>query len=116
MVVVTGIRTAIKIAPIIYKVGKAFYKAGSKTRSVDRYLARHPKILKYGTIGATGGTLVYDLLNIDYDALIGPPQTYRKQQQTRSYLQSSRARFQRKTDYCLGRRNRYGRQKYKYRG
>ena len=113
MVVVTGIRTAVKLAPIIYKVGKAVYKAGSKTRSFDRYIARHPKALRYGTAAVGIGTLVYDLTNIDYDSLIGPiSKTYRKQQQARSNFQSSRSRQQFKADRCPVPSRRYGRQKY----
>lgn len=101
MVVVTGIKTAIKIAPIIYKASKIIYKSVKKTRAFDRYMARHPRVLRAGTVAAAGGTLVYDLLNIDYDALIGPiSKTYNKQFKTRKYVQSSRTRQFYQTDRC----------------
>ncbi len=115
MVVITGIKTVIKIAPIIYKVAKTIYKAGSKTRAFDRYMARHPRVLRAGTLAASGGTLVYELMNIDYDSLLGPiSKTYRKQQQTRGNVFQSRSR-RFKQGYCppISRR-RYGRQKQFY--
>ncbi len=115
MVVITGIKTAIKIAPIVYKAGKIIYKSVSKTRQFDRYMARHPKILKYGTIGATGGTLIYDLLNIDYDSLIGTtPSRYRKQQ-TRGNFQSPGARFQQYSKRGIIPRCRPSKQRQQYR-
>ncbi len=92
MVVVTGIRTAIKLFPVIFKGAKIVYKAAKKTRAGDRYLARHPKIIKAGTIAATGGTLIYDLLNIDYDSLVGTNPSRDRKQQARSYFQSPRTR------------------------
>ncbi len=114
MVVITGIKTAIKIAPIIYKVGKVIYKGAKKTRAFDRYMARHPKILKYGTAGVGIGTLVYDLSNIDFDSLIGTPKTYSKFKQTRNNFQQSRfRRF--KQGYCTPQpRRRYGKQRQFY--
>ncbi len=115
MTVITGIKTAIKIAPIIYKVAKVVYKTGKKGRAFDRYMARHPKVLKYGTVAAGAGTLVYDLINIDYDSLIAQiPKTYRKQQQTRGNFYSARSRFKYKTDYCPVPRRRRSRQKQFY--
>ena len=115
MVVVTGIRTAIKIAPILWKVGKVLYKAGSKTRAGDRYLARHPKIIKYGTAGVGIGTLIYDLLNIDYDSLISPNTSSRRFKQTRGYIQSPGARFQQYSKYPFIPRCRPGKQRQQYR-
>ncbi len=113
MVVVTGVKELVKLAPIIYKVAQTFYKAGSKTRAFDRYVSRHPRALKYATAGVGVATLTYDLMNIDYDSLIAQiPKTNRKFKQTRGYLQSSRARQFYKTDYCPKPRSRYGRQKY----
>ncbi len=115
MVIITGIKTAIKIAPIIFKASKIIYRAGSKTRAGQRWISRHPKAIRAGTIGATAGTLVYDLLDIDYDSLLGPiPKTYRKQQQTRGNFYSTRSRFQYKTDYCSVPRRRRSRQKRFY--
>ncbi len=92
MVVITGIKTVIKLAPVIYKVSKVLYKGVKKTRSFDRYMARHPKILKYGTATVGIGTLVYDLTNIDYDSLLGTNPTRDRKQQARSYFQSPRTR------------------------
>ncbi len=93
MVVITGIKTVIKLAPVIYRVSKVIYKGVKKTRSFDRYMARHPKVLKYGTAGVGIGTLIYDLTNIDYDSLLGTnPTSYRKQQ-ARGYIQSPGSRF-----------------------
>ncbi len=112
MVVITGIKAAIKLAPIIYRGSKIIYKAATKVPAFKRYMSRHPKAVRYGTIAATGGTLVYDLLSIDYDSLLGPiPKTYRKQQQARGNFYSTRSRFQYKTDYCPVPRRRFGRQK-----
>ncbi len=112
MVIVTGIKTAIKIAPIIYKVAQVGFKGLKKTRAFDRYMARHPKVLRAGTLAATGGTLVYELINIDYDSLIGQiPKTYRKFKQTRGNVYPSRARQLYKTDYCPVPRRRYGKQR-----
>ncbi len=115
MVVVTGIRTAIKLFPVFYKGAQIVYKAAKKTRAGDRYLARHPKILKYGTIAATGGTLIYDLLNIDYDSLIGPPKTYSKFKQARSNFQSPSARQFQYSKYPIIPRCRPSKQRQQYR-
>ncbi len=111
MVVVTGIKTVIKLAPVIYRAGQIIYKAGSKTRAFDRYMARHPKALKYGTAAVGIGTLVYDLTNIDYDSLIGTPQTNRPYRKARTNLQPFGSRQFSKTDYRPGCWDRYGRQK-----
>ncbi len=115
MVVVTGIRTAIKLAPIIYKASTIVYKGLKKTRSFDRYMARHPKILKYGTVGVGVGTLIYDLTNIDYDSLIGKNPTGNRFKQTRGYLQSPSTRFRGKANCTPYDRSRFCRQKQQYR-
>ncbi len=115
MVVVTGIKAAIKIAPIIFKVGKVLYKAGSKTRAGNRFISRHPKILRAGTIAAASGTLVYDILNIDYDSLIGPTPSRNRKQQTRGYIQSTRSRQFYKADCPPVYSRRRSRQKQFYR-
>ncbi len=110
MVVVTGIRTAIKLAPIIYKGSKIIYKSLKKTRAFDRYVSRHPKALKYATAGVGVGTLIYDLTNIDYDSLLGPiSKTYNKQFKTRKYFQSPGTRFKYKTNRCFVPRRRFRR-------
>ncbi len=115
MVIITGIKTAIKIAPIIYRASKVIYKGARKVPAFNRYMSRHPKILKYGTVAAGAGTLVYDLINIDYDSLIAQiPKTNRKQQQTRGNFYSTRSRFQYKADYCPVPRRRRRRQKQFY--
>ncbi len=116
MVVITGIKAAIKLAPIIYRASKIIYKGAKKVPAFNRYMSRHPKAIRYGTIAATGGTLVYDLLSIDYDSLLGPiSKTYRKQQQARGYVHATRARQFKQTDYCPVPRRRRSRQELRYR-
>ncbi len=116
MVIVTGIKAAIKLAPIIYRGSKIIYKGFKQTKRGSQWIARHPKAVRLGTIGATAGTLVYDLINIDYDSLIGPiPKTYRKQQQARGNFYSTRSRFKYKADYCPVPRRRRSGQKQRYR-
>ncbi len=93
MVVITGIKTVIKIAPIIYKVAKIGYKGFSKTRAGSQWIRRHPRVIKYGTAGAGIGSLLLDLTNIDYSAII-PPAKYRKDRQTRTnFYRASNRRF-----------------------
>ena len=89
MVVITGIKTAIKIAPIIYKVSKIVYKGVQKTNRGRQWIARHPKALRYGAIGATAGSLLLDLTNIDYSA-IQIPKFPGKKRQTRGNVYKSR--------------------------
>ncbi len=115
MVVVTGIRTAVKLAPIIYKGLKLVYKAGSKTRAFDRYMARHPKVLKYGTVAAGVGTLIYDLTNIDYDSLIGKNPTGNRFKQTRGnfYPPGTRQQYKSRSSYLD--RSRFCKQRQFYR-
>ncbi len=115
MVVVTGIRTAIKYAPVIYKGLQIVYKAAKKTRQGQQWVARHPKVIRYGTYAATGGTLVYDLLSIDYDSLIGKNPTGYRQQQTRSNLYTSGARQQYKSRSSYQYRRRFCEQRQQYR-
>ncbi len=104
MAVITGIIEAIKIgvrvAPIVYKIGKKF-------PPVVKYLYRHPRIAKYGTIGAASAPLIYDLLNIDYSAIPIPkfPKT-NKVRQARVNMVKSRARRVICTSYRP--RKRYG--------
>ncbi len=115
MVVITGIKAAIKLAPIIYRASKVIYKGARKVPAFNRYMSRHPKILKYGTVAAGAGTLVYDLLNIDYDSLIAQiPKTNRQFKQTRGNFQSSRTRFRFKADCPPVYRSRRRRQKQFY--
>ncbi len=93
MVVVTGIVQAIKIglrvAPIAYKLAK-------KNVQVAKYLYRHPRIAKYGTIAAGTAPLIYDLLNIDYSAIPKKPRSSYPKQKTRNLLDKP---F-RKQQYC----------------
>ncbi len=101
MVVISGIKTAIKIAPVVYKVGKVVWKASLKTKRGGQWMTRHPKVVKYGTAAAGVGSLLLDLTNIDYDALI--PKTVPgtgKNGQTRNYMEfpSSRSRY--RYNYC----------------
>ncbi len=115
MVVITGIKTAIKIAPIIYRASKIIYKGAKKVPAFNRYMSRHPKAIKYGTVAVGTGGLIYDLLSIDYDSLIAQiPKTNRKFKQTRGNFQSSRSRFRYKTDCPPVYRRRFSRQKQFY--
>ncbi len=112
MVVVTGIITAIKIAA---RVAPIVYKYGQKNLAVAKYLYRHPRIAKYGTIAAASAPLIYDLLNIDYSAIPIPkfPKT-NKVRQTRNYMvQPGSKRFQRRK-YCTCRPSGFSRQRYRY--
>ncbi len=100
MVVITGIKTAIKIAPIIYKVAKIGYKGFKSTRKGQQWLSRHPRAVKYGTVGAGVGSLLLDLTNIDYSA-IQVPRFPSKNRQTRTNVY--------RTKY-----GRFNNQKYQY--
>ncbi len=111
MVVISGIKTAIKIAPIVYKVGKVVWKATLKTKRGGQWMTRHPKIVKYGTVAASGGALLLDLSNIDYSAIIQKP-PYRKNGKARADLLGySRRRFSQQIykPYNRCRRRRKGR-------
>ena len=92
MVVIQGIQTAIKIAPIVYKVGKVVWKASMKTKRGGQWLTRHPKIAKYGTVAAGAGGLLLDLTNIDYSAILPKTPSYNKTGQTRNYVVQSHSR------------------------
>ncbi len=96
MVVVTGIKEVAKIAIRAYAKGKAMDR---KYRYLDptnkfiqkyvppRYRSGAFRIKRYADI-AIGGGLIYDLLNVDYDAQISSPPG--KNRQTRSNFQRSR--------------------------
>ncbi len=92
LVVVTGIKVAIDIAKIAYRVSKIGYKAVKKTRAGGRWIGRHPKALRYGSIAATAAPVIYDLMNIDYSAITSRKVRSTPVKQTRSYFQSSRSR------------------------
>ncbi len=92
MVVVTGIKTAIKIAPIIYKGIKIVYKGSIKTKRGAQWMARHPKIARYGTIAASSAPIIYDLMNIDYSAIQKTKIRSITKQQTRGNVQSPSTR------------------------
>ncbi len=110
MVVVTAIKEVVKI---ILRVAPIVYKMGQKAPPVVKYFDRHRKLGTIVTTAAATAPLIYDLLNIDYDAISFPkfPKT-NKIGQTRNYLvQSQSKRFGRK-EYttCYPRRKR--RQRY----
>ncbi len=87
MVVISGIiQTILKVAPIVYRVATITYKAGSKTRQGKQWISRHPKALRYGTAAAGGASLLLDLTNIDYSAIIPPKKPSRKIRQTRTNI------------------------------
>ncbi len=115
MTVITGIQTAIKIAPIVYKGLKIVYKASVKTKRGAQWLGRHPNIARYGTIAASSAPIIYDLLNIDYSAI--QKRFPDKKQQARGKLYATRARQQYSTGYnpCIRYRPRKQRQFYRSR-
>ncbi len=107
MVVIQGIKTAIKIAPIIYKVGQVAYKGFKSTRKGQQWLSRHPNVAKYGTVGIGVGGLILDLTNIDYSAIIPKNPGYPKNGQTRSnFYSTQRGRFRRYNNCYRPRRRR----------
>ncbi len=117
MPVVTGIIQAARIAYIGYKVSKIVYKGVKQTTPVAKWIYRHPKVAKYGTIGATAAPVIYDLLNIDYSAIQnqkGPAPG--KPGKTRDYMVKTRGRFG-YTGYSNRYRNKrcYGRRRSTYR-
>ncbi len=67
MVVITGITTAIKIAARVIPI---LYRGGKKIPPAVRYFDRHRKAATIITTVASTAPLIYDLLNIDYDALL----------------------------------------------
>ncbi len=98
MVVITGIITAIKI---ILRVAPVIYKGGKKIKPVSQYFDRHRKAGTIITTAAATAPLIYDLLNIDYDALLpkkisGPT----KNGQARNNMEFSRFRRRNKYNYC----------------
>ncbi len=113
MVVVTGIITVIKI---IAKAIPIIYRGGKKIPPVVKYFDRHRKAATIITTAAGTAPLIYDLLNIDYDAIPFPkfPQAYKKRQ-TRNYLVKSfpeRFRGKKHTTRCSCR---FCRQRYRNR-
>ncbi len=98
MVVITGIKTAIKIAPIIYKVAKITYSGAKKTRQGQQWIARHPKALRYGTIAASSAPVIYDLLNVDYSAI---QKTFPRRPKSKARNIMVKSRSERKyNNYC----------------
>ncbi len=95
MTVISGILQAakitIKIAPIAFRAGKIGYQAAGKTKHGAQWIRKHPKIIKYGTIGAAGASLLLDLTNIDYSAIPSPTKYPSKNGQTRANLYSARS-------------------------
>ncbi len=112
MVVVTGIIT---VAKIITRAAPIIYKYGQKNLAVAKYLYRHPRIAKYGTIAAASAPLIYDLLNIDYSAIPIPkfPKTNKVRQTRNNMVQSRSKRFQR-TEHRPRCSCRFCRQRYRY--
>ncbi len=96
MVVITGIKTAIKIAPIIYKGSKIVYKGFKKTKYGAQWLSRHPQIAKYGTAAAGVGGLLLDLTNIDYSALPSFKKPYKNGQARGNVYGTKYGRFRSK--------------------
>ncbi len=110
MTVITGIVTAIRIG---IAASRVTYKVAKGTKRGAQWLGRHPNIARYGTVAASTAPLIYDLLNIDYSAIIPKRDTIPyKDRQTRSYMVKSRSRCKQYTsnyaEYkrCL-RRQRY---------
>ncbi len=120
MVVISGIQTAIKIArvaiPIAIKAGKFGYRTTKATHKGAKWLRRHPKVAKYGTAAAGVGSLLLDLTNIDYDALL--PKTIpgtTKTGQTRDYMVIPGSRPRNRYGYCPpSNRRSFSRQKRSY--
>ncbi len=113
MVVVTGIITA---GRIIARAAPIIWRGIQRTNAGRQWISRHPKALRYGTIGATAAPVIYDLLNIDYSAIPFPkfPKTY-KVRQTRNYMEQSRARRGFSEKHRPRCSCRFCRQKYQYR-
>ncbi len=103
MTVISGIQTAIKIAPIVYRAGKIIYHGIKRTKAGGQWLSRHPNVVKAGTVTAGAGGLILDLTNIDYSSLV-PQQKPGKNGQTRKYVYGAKSgRFynkKRKNLYC----------------
>ncbi len=95
MVIITGIKTAIKIGikalPYAIRAGKVGYSAAKATKHGARWLRKHPKAVKYGTVAAGGASLLLDLTNIDYSAIPQKDAIPSKNGQTRNYLVKSRS-------------------------
>ncbi len=104
MVVVTGIIT---VGKIIVRAAPIIWKGIQKTNAGRQWISRHPKALRYGTIGATAAPVIYDLLNIDYSAIPIPkfPSSYKKRQ-TRTYMEQPCTRRLERTGYCTRKRYR----------
>ncbi len=104
MVVISGIKTAIKIAkyaPVVWKVGKVVYKGIKSTKQGGQWISRHPKALKYGTAAAGVGSLLLDLTNIDYSAIIPQKTTSPvKTGQTRTNMVLPGSRSRNRYGYC----------------
>lgn len=108
MTVITGIQTAIKIAPIVYRAGKIVYHGVKRTKAGAQWLSRHPKIAKYGTVAAGAGGLLLDLTNVDYSAIPSPFTKPGKVGQTRDNVYGTKSRrfygSQRYPRYCRPKR------------
>ncbi len=87
MAVITGIITAIKIG---LRVSKIVYKGGKKIPPVVKYFDRHRKAATIITTAASTAPLIYDLLSIDYDALL-PKTPSNKIGKTRGNMVKSRS-------------------------
>lgn len=113
MVVVTGIRTAIKIARIVIKVGRKTGATASFARKFESRYGR--KAAKYGAIAAqvaTGGAVIYDLMTIDQS---GSKQVRKiKNGKARSYMEFPRSKRFRSTKYRDFERCKPSKQRYRY--
>ncbi len=112
MAVISGIISAIRIG---LTVSRIVYKVGSKTRAGAKWMQRHPKAVRAGTIGATAGGLILDLTNVDYSAIL-PKKPWKpsKTGQTRNYMEQSQSRRFQRTNYRTRERcpSRFQRQRY----
>ncbi len=103
MVVVTGIITAIKIATRVIPI---IYKGGKKIKPAAQFFDRHKRTATIATTAAATAPLIYDLLNIDYDALLPKQRQPGKTGQTRDnvYGTSYKRGYNKKYQYLYGRR------------
>ncbi len=90
MAVITGIITAIRIG---YRVSQVIYQGGKKIPPVVKYFDRHRKAATIITTAASTAPLIYDLLSIDYDALL-PKKTSNPFGKTRGNMEQSRSKRQ----------------------
>ena len=113
MVVVTGIRTAIQIGKVVYKIAQKTGATGKFATKFERRYGR--KAAKYGAIAAqiaVGGTVIYDLMTIDQSGQkqIRTP----KIGKTRNYMEFPRSKRFRSAKYRNYERCKPREQRYRY--